>query len=562
MNKLIASRYFFPVTLILIFVLNFIQSFGTELIVDEAYYWTYSQELAFGYFDHPPLVALYIWMSDLLFNGELGVRFFSGIGYILIILILWKVIDHPEKRKYSWLFILLFFSTALLNVYGFITVPDPPLLLFIALFLYAYKMYIDRKSSLSYILLSIAMAGMLYSKYHGILVIFFVLISNLKVLKDPKIWLSGLVAIFLFFPHLYWQYVNDFPSIRYHLYERASVASYKLEDTLLHFVNAIAIVGITFIVIYRAFFKGLKRSTVFQKGLNYIIIGFFFFFLLTSFRGHVQAQWLAPIMLPLIFITFNYLVEHTKQIKLFSLLATINIVIILFARILIANEGIIPVQLEFYGNQTWATHIKKETKNVDKLFINSYQNASIYWFYAQEKPHYQKNFLGRKNQYGLLKDNEVFTTDSIAHITRVRDEYSKIGIRGSGKDSIFVSFVKNYKSISKVVINFMHPESLDFNAEKNNKVYVTIHNPYDYDLPNLDIAMVFQNKKANEIYSISTKKDVEVVKATSTVKAELFFDGNQIKSVDEFPFVGIGIKTSEKMEFVKVSKLLTYKISP
>lgn len=561
MNRLAASRYFFPVSLILIFVLNFIQSFSTELIVDEAYYWTYSQELAFGYFDHPPLVALYIWMSDLLFNGELGVRFFSGIGYILMILLLWKVIDHPQKRKYSWLFLLLFFSTALLNVYGFITVPDTPLLLFIALFLYAYKMYIDRKSSLSYILLSIAMAGMLYSKYHGILVIFFVLISNLKVLKDPKIWLSGLITVLLFFPHLYWQYANDFPSIRYHLYERASIASYKLEDTLLHFVNAIAIVGITFIVIYKAFFKGIKRPTVFHKGLNFIIIGFFFFFLLTSFRGHVQAQWLAPIILPLIFITFNYLVEHTKQIRLFGVLAMINITIILFARIIIANEGIIPVQLDFYGNQTWATHIKKETKNVDKLFINSYQNASIYWFYAQEKPHYQRNFLGRKNQYGLLKDNEVLTTDSIAHVTRVRDEYSKIGIKASGNDSIFISFVKNYKSISKVKIEFMNSDPLDLDTENTNKVYVTIHNPYSYDLPNLDIAIVFQNKKANEIYSISTIKNVDVIKANSIVKAELLFDGTQIKSADEFPFAGIGIKTSEKMEFVKVSKLLTYKIS-
>jgi len=561
MNKLKVSPYFFPFILLIVFIVNIVQSFSTELLVDEAYYWVYSQNMAFGYFDHPPLVSLYIWLSDTIFSGELGVRFISTLGFIVMLLLVWKTIDHPKKKEYKRLFLLLFLSTALLNVYGFITVPDTPLLLFIAFFLWAYKRYLHTNSLFNCVIIAVAMAGMLYSKYQGVLIIFFVLISNIKVLKDPKIWLSGLLTIFLFFPHLYWQYVNDFPSIRYHLFERASVASYQIEDTLLHFVNAIAIVGVTFVVLYKAFFKGLKKPTLFHKGLNYIIIGFFLFFLLSSFRGHVQAQWLAPIMIPLILIAFNYLVDNAKQIRLFNYLAAVNIAIIIFARILIANEGVIPVKLEFYGNETWALHIKEKTKNVDKLFINSYQNASIYWFYAQEKPHYQKNFLGRKNQYGLIKGNEVFTSDSIAHITRVRDEHSKIGIKASGKDSIFVSFVKDYKSISKVEVKFLYPESLDFTAEGTNKIHVTINNPYHYDIHNVAVAIVFQNKKANEIYSISLKKDFEIIDADRMIKAELSFDGRQIESVDEFPIVGIGIKTSEKMEFVKVSKLHKYKIS-
>ena len=69
------------------------------------------------------------------------------------------------------------------------------------------------------------------------------------------------------------------------------------------------------------------------------------FFLLSSFRGHVQAQWIAPIILPLILITFDYLLDNQKKIKLFNYLALINIIIIITARIIIANEDIIPVKL-------------------------------------------------------------------------------------------------------------------------------------------------------------------------------------------------------------------------
>ncbi len=563
MNRLIASPYFFPVALILIFVLNLIQSISTELIVDEAYYWTYSQDLAFGYFDHPPLVALYVWISDLLFNGELGVRFFSGIGYILMILVLWKVIDHPKKKEYSWLFLLLFFSTALLNVYGFITVPDTPLLLFIALFLYAYKLYLDQRSSFSYILLSIAMAGMLYSKYHGILIIFFTLISNLKVLKDPKVLLSGLGALLLFFPHLYWQYVNDFPSIRYHLYERASTYPYTVEDTLLHFVNAIAILGLTFIVVYKAFFSTLKNASKFRKGLNYIIVGFFVFFLLSSFRGHVQAQWLAPILFPLLIITFNYLLDNRQQIKLFNYLAFTNIIIILAVRIIIANEGMISAPLPFYGNEKWALEVKEGTKGTDKLFVNGYQKASTYWFYAREKPHYQHSYLGRKNQFGLMKGNLDFTTDSIAQIMGARDMYTAFGVKGSERDSVFVSFLTGLRPLFKLEIDLVQQEDVTFKNSQIDTIPVKVKNPYDFPIAfsELGTYIVFQNRRGDQKYSIPVKMDAHSIGAKKELDTFITFDTSIIENTEEFPTVGIGMRTDKKMELVRTSSLYSYKIS-
>lgn len=558
MNNFTASRYFFPVVLFLLFLINIVQSIYTELIVDEAYYWVYSQQMAFGYFDHPPLVAVYVWLGSLLSSHELGVRIVAAIAFAFLFLLVWKTIDHPKKEQHKGLFALLFLSSVLLNVYGFVTVPDTPLLLFVALFLWSYKRYLSKNSVLNCIWLAVAMAGMLYSKYQAVLVIFFVLISNIKVLRDPKIWLSTIITIGLFFPHLYWQFLNDFPSIRYHLYERASTASYKIEDTLLHFVNAIVIVGFTFIVIYKAFFKGLRKPNLYHKGLNYIIIGFFVFFFLSSFRGHVQAQWLAPTIIPLILITFPFLIDNQKHIKLFTRLAIVNVVIIVGARIFMASETLSPVRMKLHGNKAWALHIKEHTKNVDKLFINSYQNTSIYWFYAQEKPHYQKNFLGRKNQYGLIKDNEVFTSDSIAHVTRVRDPYSKIGIKAAGKDSVFVSFVKNYKAISKIEVKFMHPP-LRFKTGAN-ELYVTIHNPYMYGVNNFELYLVFQNKKANDTYSIPLIKDFTNLEADIMFKSRLTFDGTLIRDADEYPLVGIGARTSEKMELVKLSQLYDYKI--
>ena len=562
MEKLKQHKFLLPVTILLLSILNIIQGSYTELLPDEAYYWVYSQDMNWGFFDHPPFVAVWVTISNFLFTDELGVRFFSAISFSLMLYLVWFTIDHPSKNKYSWLFLLLFLSTALLNVYGFITTPDTPLLFFFALFLWSYKLYLNKKSTLVYFVLSIAITGMMYSKYQGVLVIFFIFLSNWKLVKDYKIWLVCFAALILYMPHIYWQYINDFPSIRYHLYERASVATYKFEYTLMHIVNAIAILGFTFIIIYKAFFKGIKNNDIFHRGLNSIVLGFFFFFLVSSFRGHVQAQWIAPIMLPLILITFNYLIEHKKNLKLFSYLALTNIVIILFVRICIANEGIIPVKLDFHGNKQWTLEVKRLTKNSEKLFVNSFQNASIYWFYTKEKSHYQKNYLGRKNQYGFILGNDVFSSDSIAYITRISKEYSEIKMKSSGKDSIFISFLKDYKPLFDLEINFENSTNIEFNTSMIKSYTIIINNPYTFDIntKDIEVQIAFQNKKGNEKYSIPTKINSTTIKALSKQTLSLELEGSLIKDIQEYPIVGIGIKTSQNMDLVKVSSLNKFKI--
>ena len=72
------------------------------------------------------------------------------------------------------------------SVYGFVTTPDAPLLFFTALFFLLYKHYLDKPSWLLALALGVTLAAMLYSKYMAVLVLGFVVLSNPKLLKDPK----------------------------------------------------------------------------------------------------------------------------------------------------------------------------------------------------------------------------------------------------------------------------------------------------------------------------------------------------------------------------------------
>ena len=63
--------------LCLLFLFNCFFSFFSGLALDESYYWIYSTDLSFGYFDHPPMVGWLIKLGTMFWGkNELGVRFF------------------------------------------------------------------------------------------------------------------------------------------------------------------------------------------------------------------------------------------------------------------------------------------------------------------------------------------------------------------------------------------------------------------------------------------------------------------------------------------------------
>ena len=500
MKSIFNSRYFFLFFGIALFFVNIIQGFTTELISDEAYYWTYSNELSWGYFDHPPMVAIWIAISKLFFSsGELSVRFFSSITLPLTFYIVWLLIDNPVKKDYKWLFILLVLTTSLFNVYGFITVPDTPLMFFIALFLFGYHKYTKEKSTVSYLVLAVSMACMMYSKYQSVLVIGFVLLSNLKALKDGKIWLTALLTIALFSPHLIWQFENDFPSFKYHLFERKENTVYRFRDTYMHIINIIVIIGFTFPIVYKAFYKNLKNTELFQKALNFIVIGFIGFFFISTFKTHAQAQWIVPISIPLIIIPFNYLIKNKKDLKLFKTLAIITLVVTTFLRFAMAIDGLLPKQFEMHGNKKWTQALHKKLDNKTPLFYNSYQNTSLYWFYTGERPYQLNSWNSRKNQYDLYNYNKEYTISNPVLIGVNKRSFPNDSLPKKNKGKTYYKNINgSYYKNSQLTLDFADNLSLEKNTK--NSIPVKILKPQKNAIESLQIAIALRDGKNKKVF--------------------------------------------------------------
>ena len=106
----------------------------------------------------------------------------------------------------TFLFYAIALSMFLLQIGSIIAVPDLPLMFFIALYFLVYKEFLKSASLRNTLLLGLVIACMLYSKYHGILIVFFTLLSNLALFRKWQTYLAAAIAAALcFLPHGFWQ---------------------------------------------------------------------------------------------------------------------------------------------------------------------------------------------------------------------------------------------------------------------------------------------------------------------------------------------------------------------
>ena len=384
-------------------ILGLIQSRATELLDDEAYYWVYSKFLDWGYFDHPPLVALLIKMGYSIFQNELGVRLFFLLLNVLSLFLIERLIE----KKGSFLFYAIALSLAVLQLTGFVAVPDTPLIFFTALFFLGYRSFLRDTSLLNTLLLGLVVAALLYSKYHAVLIVFFVLLSDLKLFRYYQTYLAGVVAFFFFAPHLLWQYQHDWISFRYHLFE-SNVNPYKLSFTLEYVGGQILLAGplAGVILLPAAFFY--RPKNVFERGLKFTFGGIYLFFLLSSFRGRVEGNWTSPAIVPLIVLSHHFLADNSAPIairgrKWLLRLLPVTMVLVLFARIAMIAD-ILPVKAirqRYHGWKGWPQVMEEKTKKLPIVFENSYQRASKYWFYTGQMSYSLNYYRERRNNYNF-----------------------------------------------------------------------------------------------------------------------------------------------------------------
>ena len=206
---------------------------AVQLVPDEAFYWTWTRHLAGGFFDHPPMIAYLMWLSTrVLGDTELGVRFFAVVlpfvGVALLLLTAHRLI--PDGRSVKTTAAILLTSPLLAGLATIFT-PDTPAVFFsicamvcvLVIVSDAWDDGIGRHKIAMWMAFGVFCGLALLSKYTTILLpaaVFWAMLTTREGrhhLCRPWIYLSGLVALAVFSPVIYWNYTHDWASFRFQL---------------------------------------------------------------------------------------------------------------------------------------------------------------------------------------------------------------------------------------------------------------------------------------------------------------------------------------------------------
>jgi 4-amino-4-deoxy-L-arabinose transferase-like glycosyltransferase len=193
-------------------VLRLVIAARLPLVPDEAYYWLWTQHLQPGYYDHPPMVALWIRAGTMLAgDNPLGVRLLgplsSAFGSILLARAGEDLLPH---RQAGLIAAALLNATLIAGAGSILMTPDTPLLFFWTAGIAALARLIATRDQRWWLAIGAAAGAALLSKYTGLLFLAatgFWLVTRpdgRAMLRTPWPWAGLALALLIFAPNIWW----------------------------------------------------------------------------------------------------------------------------------------------------------------------------------------------------------------------------------------------------------------------------------------------------------------------------------------------------------------------
>ena len=272
-----------------------------HLTEDEAYYRLWSMAPAFGYYDHPPMIAWWVWLGRQI-GGDtpLGVRLapiLASAASSLLIVDVARLIGAAEadaRRAGVWYNAMLLVAAG-----GFLAVPDAPASFFWILTLWC-ALRAARGDALAWWLAAGATAGLAaLSKYSALFLapgVFAWLAwrePTRRLLLTPGPWLAAAIAALVFAPNIAWNaghhwltFAKQFGRIAPSRFAPAHLATFLAAQFLL--INPL-------IAMFLARALATQRSRLALTALIATGAPFVIYLLIHSLHDSVQAHWPAPI---------------------------------------------------------------------------------------------------------------------------------------------------------------------------------------------------------------------------------------------------------------------------
>ncbi len=287
--------------------LRLVAAAWTPLTFDEAYYWMWSRHLAFGYYDHPPMVALVIRAGALVAGDtEFGVRLVSILLALPMSLAVYRTASILFGGVRVGATAAIFLNVTLMAAVGtMIVTPDAPLLVASSFVLFFLAKVLESSRGAWWLAVGAAGGAALLSKYTALffgpaILIWLLAVPRLRRwLLTPWPYLGGLVSLLMFAPVILWNADHHWVSVLKQMTGRA-----RFEDFRPAFIAELIPTQIAFatplvFILGAMGLYALIRRKVGAQPSRLLIDAMFWtitlYFVWHSLHARVEANWFAPV---------------------------------------------------------------------------------------------------------------------------------------------------------------------------------------------------------------------------------------------------------------------------
>ncbi|MDI1353179.1 MAG: glycosyltransferase family 39 protein [bacterium] len=412
----------------------------SSLLVEEAYYWNYTQHLDFSYLDHPPMVALLIKTFTMIFGTqEFFIRLPSLLCWAIAAFFSYQLSELMNKGAGLYSVMLL----AILPFYFFesiIITPDAPLIACWSASVYClYRSLVLNEAHYWYATGFWLGLGML-SKYTicllGLAALFYIIITPKCrfwfLRKEP--YIGVLISLILFIPVIYWNINHEWSSFLFQSQSRfnsvSSIDIHKLIGLVLLFMTPLGTWGLVELIK-----KTPDKALLTHVGIKKFILIFTLiplgFFALFCLNHKIKFNWIGPVFLALIpwigsLISYNTYKRILWFRMAFILLLTYSSILLVMSY----NKSPVVQQKAFAKIIDWKSLIKQfnqvartvELKNHMSPIFVPLDNYPI----ASELNFYQTKFLADHQitkKYPVI-GSHLFGAESLMY--RYWDTYEQV----------------------------------------------------------------------------------------------------------------------------------------
>ncbi len=196
----------------------------------EAYYYTWSRFLDWSYYDHPPLVAWMVRVTTAFGAFPAAVHLGPVVASGAFGILFHRLADRLVRPRAALVALMVVTAIPVFLASSFIVNPEAPLGPLWVGFLLAVWTMRDHDEPYRPLVAGVLLGVAFLAKYTALLLVpstvLYVAVSPpmRRWLKRPSFYAGGLTALFLALPVVTWNAIRDWPSIRLHFVERATVA--------------------------------------------------------------------------------------------------------------------------------------------------------------------------------------------------------------------------------------------------------------------------------------------------------------------------------------------------